>query len=74
MATATAEPPAESKNDVEGRIFYNTTTECRYKDKHDHWQTSHSFDETQLAVLSDLAADARRFIRGLRAQEKAEKA
>ena len=94
MATATAEPPAETKtsnpplqrfsdrgvhlsifeNVKDGRTFYNTTVECRYKDKKDHWQTSHSFDESQLAVLSDLADDARRLIRGLRAQNKAEKA
>jgi len=48
--------------------------QSRYKDKQGHWQTSHSFDEDQLAVLQDLASEARRAIRQARAQAKAENA
>ncbi len=84
-ATKTSNPPVQRfshrgvhlsifENESNGRKFYSTTLECRYKDKNDDWQTGHSFDDVQLAVLSDLADDARRFIRGLRAQEKAENA
>ncbi len=53
------------------RTFYSTTVQARYKDKEGHWQTGHSFDEDQLAVLQDLAVEARRFIRQARAQDKA---
>ena len=56
------------------RTFYSTTVQSRYKDKQGHWQTSHSFDEDQLAVLQDLAAEARRAIRQARAVDKAGKA
>ena len=56
------------------RTFYSTTVQSRYKDKQGHWQTGHSFDEDQLAILADLAGEARRAIRMVRAQDKAEKA
>jgi len=56
------------------RTFYSTTVQARYKDKEGHWKTGHSFDEDQLAILEDFAREARREIRQVRAQERAEKA
>ena len=62
----------ETKNGP--RTFYSTTVQSRYKDKQGHWQTNHSFDEDQLALLQDFASEARRAIRQARALDKAEKA
>ena len=62
------------RDDGTTATFYNSQVESRYKDKQGHWQTGHSFDEDQLAILEDFAREARRCIRQARAQEKAENA
>ncbi len=62
------------RDDGTTATFYNSQVESRYKDKQGHWQTGHSFDEDQLAILEDFAREARKCIRQARAQEKAENA
>ncbi len=53
-----------TRDDGSEFTIHNTSIERRYKDKDGNFQTSHSFNEEQLAVLEDLARDARGWIRG----------
>lgn len=61
-----------SRDDGTEVTLHNTAIERRFNDKNGEFQSSHSYSEEQLAVLADLAREARDYIREARANQKAD--
>lgn len=58
------------RDDGELATYCSTSIHTRYQDRNGHWQSGDRYSEHQLAVLEDLAREARQFIRHHRAAEK----
>lgn len=56
-------PKTIVKDDGSTFTVYNTVVEARYKDQNDVYQSTNWFSEDQLAVIKDLAREARQKIR-----------
>jgi hypothetical protein len=58
------------RNESQGRTFYSTTFESRYKDDQGNWQTSDSYNQMDLLALAKCADLAFNEIAALRKQDK----